>query len=157
MLNNLLDLSLFGDALAALAYAVFTLYFTWKLCWRRSVPAHVVSYVFLSALGVSTTWAALSWLTQWLRLPIEVDVWLIPLADWLRYALWLGFIVCSCVRQMAGLGPQDCLGSFRWRFLCPWFRWPFCSRVNTATPGCLGQSCSVGRPLLLLWLRLWWA
>ncbi|WP_271009183.1 XrtA/PEP-CTERM system histidine kinase PrsK [Paucibacter sp. B51] len=101
MLNSLLDLSLFGDALAALAYAVFTLYFAWKLCWQRSAPAHSVSYVFLSALLVSTGWAAFSWLTQWLRLPIEVDVWLIPLADWLRYALWLAF-VCLLLRPADG-------------------------------------------------------
>jgi len=104
MLRNLVDLSLFGEALAMLAYLGFAAYFAYRLWWRRTLPPSPVSTVFVLALLCTATWSGLAGAAQIWHLPDLMESLAIPLADFLRYGLWLGFVL-MLLRHPSG-GPR---------------------------------------------------
>ncbi|MCV2355472.1 PEP-CTERM system histidine kinase PrsK [Paucibacter sp. B2R-40] len=87
-----LNLNLLGDGLAALSYAAFALYFGLRIWLRRTSPANALSYVFLAALVCSSAWGGFSIVAKMNWWPVAAD-WLIPAADWLRYACWFWFVL----------------------------------------------------------------
>lgn len=92
MLNGVLDLSLFGGFLAAIAYSAFTLNFGIRLA-RKTAPANLVSYVFVAALLGSALWAWLGLISDGLHASSSLELLALPLADLLRYGLWFGFVL----------------------------------------------------------------
>ena len=92
MLNNALDLSLPSAMLAGLAYTIFALDFSWRLA-RNVVQPNRVSYVFLAALVGSALWAWFGVTAEVFRWPDRGDLWILQLADLLRYALWFCFVL----------------------------------------------------------------
>ncbi|MCV2368712.1 XrtA/PEP-CTERM system histidine kinase PrsK [Roseateles oligotrophus] len=89
---GVLKLNLLGDGLAALAYMAFALYFASRVWLRRTSPANLLSFVFLAALVGSALWASFSAAAKLHLWPVAAD-WLIPAADWLRYACWFWFVL----------------------------------------------------------------
>ena len=92
MLNYALDLSLPSAMLAGLAYTTFAMDFGWRQA-RSPAPTNRVSYVFLAALVGSALWAWLGVTADLFDWPGRGDVWIMNLADLLRYALWFGFVL----------------------------------------------------------------
>ena len=92
MLNNAFDLSLPSAMLAGLVYTAFALDFGWRLV-RNLVQPNRVSYVFLSALLGTALWAWLSVSAQLLHWPGRGEMWVLQLADLMRYALWFCFVL----------------------------------------------------------------
>jgi putative PEP-CTERM system histidine kinase len=89
---GVLNLNLLGDGLAAVSYAAFALYFASRVWLRRTSPANSLSYIFLAALVCSALWAAFGVVVKMHWWPVAAD-WLIPAADWLRYACWFWFVL----------------------------------------------------------------
>src|SRR6218665_449298 len=92
MLNGALDLSLFGNALAMLAYTAFALYFGVRLL-VGAAPRHQVSLTFGAALIASAAWGGLSLSSDLMGWSPALDQWIIPLSDLLRYSLWFLFVL----------------------------------------------------------------
>ena len=92
MFSAAYDLSLLGDLLAVFAYVAFALNFALRL-WRKAVPAHGLSYIFLGALTTSALWAWFGLMADGLHWPDRTEALLLPFADLLRYGLWFVFIL----------------------------------------------------------------
>ncbi|MDN3920433.1 XrtA/PEP-CTERM system histidine kinase PrsK [Roseateles violae] len=99
MFNGAPDLSLLGDLLAALAYTAFALNFALRL-WRKTAPAHSISYLFTAALAGSALWAWLELVSDSLHWPGRLETLVLPFADLLRYGLWFLFVL-SLLRPSA--------------------------------------------------------
>ncbi|MBT9493941.1 MAG: hypothetical protein IV107_16710, partial [Paucibacter sp.] len=87
-----LNLNLLGAGVAALSYAAFAVYFASRIWVRRTSPGNALSFVLLAALVCSAAWASFSLVVKLNWWPVQVD-WLVPAADWLRYACWFWFVL----------------------------------------------------------------
>lgn len=89
---GVLNLNLLGAGVAALSYAAFAVYFASRIWVRRTSPGNALSFVLLAALVCSAAWASFSLVVKLNWWPVQVD-WLVPAADWLRYACWFWFVL----------------------------------------------------------------
>jgi putative PEP-CTERM system histidine kinase len=105
MFIGALDLSLLGDLLAVVAYTAFALNFALRL-WRKTAPAHHVSYLFTAALASSAVWAWLELISDSLRWPGRIETLWVPSADLLRYGLWFLFVL-SLLRPTTADGRRN--------------------------------------------------
>lgn len=92
MFNGSLDIKIIGDLLALMGYSAFALNSGSRLR-HQSSSANAVSVVFAAALAASALWAAFGLASALHIGPAWIETLAMPLADQLRYGLWLYFVL----------------------------------------------------------------